>query len=175
VIGTLTNRKKSDWRRLAKSSQTCTSLWCTGQCQVPKLAPRRIGRSRENAESAAAIIHQTVWCASRAASQRSATRSADDTWLSQRSGGGTGLSGVSCGPWLATVGLARKGRKSCTVHYPVRQRTEGNQGLPIGAQTAPNCLGAIKGGPRFMEHHTKPPLNILRRLDSASTHSVHCD
>jgi hypothetical protein len=34
---------------------------------------------------------------------------------------------------------------------------------------APSCLGAIKGTPRRMEHNTKPPLNILRCLDSTST------
>jgi hypothetical protein len=56
----------------------------------------------------------------------------------------------------------------------VRPRTEGNQCLRNGAQTAPSCIGAIKGTPRLMEHNTKPPLNILRRLDSTSTHSVHC-
>jgi hypothetical protein len=26
-----------------------------------------------------------------------------------------------------------------------------------------------------MEHNTKDPLNILQRLDFASTHSFHCD
>jgi hypothetical protein len=30
VLGTLTNQMKLDWRSLAKSSQTCTSLRCTG-------------------------------------------------------------------------------------------------------------------------------------------------
>jgi hypothetical protein len=58
--------------------------------------------------------------------------------------------------------------------YPVRQRTEGKNCLPNGAPTAPSYLGAIKGTPRRMEQHTKPPLNILRRLDSASTHPDHC-
>jgi hypothetical protein len=42
-----------------------------------------------------AIIHRTVRCAPDCpVSQRSAVRSAQDTWPSQRSGGGTGLSGV---------------------------------------------------------------------------------
>jgi hypothetical protein len=39
--------------------------------------------------------------------------------------------------------------------------------------TAPSCLGAIKGTPRRMEHYTKHPLNILRRLDSATTQLDH--
>jgi hypothetical protein len=39
--------------------------------------------------------------------------------------------------------------------YPVRPWTECNQGLPNGTQTAPSCLGAIKGTPRRMEQYTK--------------------
>jgi hypothetical protein len=56
----------------------------------------------------------------------------------------------------------------------VRPRTEGNYGLPNGAPMAPSCLGAIKGTPRRVEHNTKHLLNILRRLDSANTHLIHC-
>jgi hypothetical protein len=58
---------------------------------------------------------------------------------------------------------------------PVRPPTEGKNCLPNGDPTAPSCLGAIKGTPRRMEHDTKLPLNILRRLDFASTHPDHCD
>jgi hypothetical protein len=51
--------------------------------------------SREFNLRRTAIIHWTDWCAPDCpVSQRSAARSARDTWLSQRSGGGTGLSGV---------------------------------------------------------------------------------
>jgi hypothetical protein len=57
----------------------------------------------------------------------------------------------------------------------VRQLTEGKNCLPNGDPAAPRCLGAIRGTPRRMEQNTKPPLNILRRLDSASTHPDHCD
>jgi hypothetical protein len=57
---------------------------------------------------------------------------------------------------------------------PVHRRTEGKNCLPNGVPTAPSCLGAIKGTPRRMEHYTKPPLNILRRLDSVTTQSDHC-
>jgi hypothetical protein len=46
--------------------------------------------------------------------------------------------------------------------------------LPNEAPTAPRPFGAIKGTPRRMKQHTKPPLNILRRLDPASTHPDHC-
>ena len=57
----------------------------------------------------------------------------------------------------------------------VRQLIEGKNCLPNGDPMAPSCLGAIKGTPRRMEHNTKPPLNILRRLDSANTHPDHHD
>jgi hypothetical protein len=59
--------------------------------------------------------------------------------------------------------------------YPVRQPTEGKNCLPNGDPTTPSCLRAIKGTPRRMEHYTKHPLNILRRLDTTSTHPDHCD
>jgi hypothetical protein len=47
----------------------------------------------------------------------------------------------------------------------VRPRTEDNQSLPNGAQTAPSSLGAIKGTPRRMEQETKQSLNIQQRRD----------
>jgi hypothetical protein len=53
---------------------------------------------------------------------------------------------------------------------PVRQPTEGKNGLPNGTPTAPSCLRAIKGTPRRTEHYTKHSLNILRRLNSTTTH-----
>jgi hypothetical protein len=62
-----------------------------------------------------------------------------------------------------------------TSDCPVRQPTEGKNCLPNGDPTTPSCLGAIKGTTRHMEHHTKPLLNIIRRLDTASTHTDHCD
>jgi hypothetical protein len=81
----------------------------------------------------------------------------------------------------STVGFARKGRRSGTGQrlfmsggapdFPVRHPTEGKNCLPNGIPTAPSCLGSIKGTPRRMEHNTKPPLNILRCLDSATTQS----
>jgi hypothetical protein len=66
----------------------------------------------------------------------------------------------------------RKGIAHClcpVVHHP----TEGKNCLPNGDPTVPSYLGAIKGTPRRMEHYTKPPLNILRRLDSTTTQSDH--
>jgi hypothetical protein len=58
------------------------------------------------------------------------------------------------------------GAPDCPVRHPI----EGKNGLPNGSPTAPSYLGAIKGTPRRMEHYTKHSLNILRRLDSKTTH-----
>jgi hypothetical protein len=62
----------------------------------------------------------------------------------------------------------------CAPDSPVHPRTEGNQSLPNRALTTSKSLGAIKGTPSRMEQYTKHPLNILHRLDFASTHSFHC-
>jgi hypothetical protein len=111
-----------------------------------------------------------------------------DTWPSQRSLGRTGLSGVH--RTVSDVPSGPRAQRSASPgkeedqelfmsggapNCPVRQPAEGKNCLPNGVLTAPSCLGAIKGTPRRMEHNTKPPLNILRRLDSANTHSDHRD
>jgi hypothetical protein len=72
-------------------------------------------------------------------------------------------------------GRLRQTRKEI-MHFscPVCPRTEGKNCLPNGAPTAPSYIGAIKGTPRRMEQNTKPPLNILSHLDSASMHSICC-
>jgi hypothetical protein len=123
-------------------------------------------------------VHQIVRCASRAPSQQSTTRSTGDTRLSQRSEGRTGLFGVpsdypvcqEASGWQRSVSLEKKG----IMHYSLSggapycllcPRTEGNQGLPNGTQTAPSCLVAIKGTPRHMEHNTNQSLNIQQCRD----------
>jgi hypothetical protein len=58
---------------------------------------------------------------------------------------------------------------------PVRQPIEDKNCLPNRDPMVLSCLGAIKGIPSHMEHYNKPSLNILRRLDTASTHPDHCD
>jgi hypothetical protein len=58
--------------------------------------------------------------------------------------------------------------------YPVRHSTEGKDSLPCWSPTALSCLGAIKGTPKNMEHDTKLSRNILRLLDSDSTHLILC-
>jgi hypothetical protein len=64
----------------------------------------------------------------------------------------------------------RKGITHCSLSggvpdCPVHPQTEGNQSLPNGTQTAPSCLGAIKGTPRCMEQNTNHSLNIQQRRD----------
>jgi hypothetical protein len=116
------------------------------------------------------IIHRTVRCApdcpvcTGRPSQRSAARSARDTWPSQRLEGGTGLSGVhrTCpvrqrlpNPQRSASPFKEGNRAPdsvrCAPDCPVCQTTEGKICLPRLLSTAPSCLGAIKGTPRRME------------------------
>jgi hypothetical protein len=103
--------------------------------------------------------------------QRSAARSARDTWPSQRLEGGTGLSGVHR---TCLVRQRLSGCQRSTVPFmegnrapdcPVRQSTEGKISLPRLLSMAPSCLGAIKGPPRRMEEHTKHSYNIPKHQD----------
>jgi hypothetical protein len=113
---------------------------------------------------------------------RSAVRSAHNQRAtrgqSQRSPGHTGLSGVPRRPQLQRSASPNKERNRALFmsggapDCPLRPRTEGKNFLPNGVPTAPSCLGAIKGTLRRMEQYTKPLLNILRLLDSASTHTI---
>jgi hypothetical protein len=151
-----------DRRSLAKYNKSCTSLRCTGQCPVPRLAQWWTRCSRESP--------RTPWPKF------------------------TRLSGEPTAP-APTVSKAINGQRVSRVQRPaspkkernsalfmsggapdcaVCQPIEGKNCLPNGDPTAPSCLGAIKETPRRMEQNTKPPLNILRCLDSASTHPDHC-
>jgi hypothetical protein len=107
-------------------------------------------------------------------SQRSAARSARDTWPSQRLEGGTGLSGVhrivSGAPTALNLQRSTSPNKERNPHRtvsggapdcPVRQATEGKNCLSGMLSTAPSCLGAIKGTPRRMEENTKHLLSIV--------------
>jgi hypothetical protein len=91
------------------------------------------------------------------------------------------VSGVPRGPRAQRSASPEKGGNQALFmsggapDCPVRQPTEGKNCLPNGDPTTPTCLWAIKATPRHMENYTKPPLNILRCLDSASTHPDHCD
>jgi hypothetical protein len=72
-------------------------------------------------------VHRTVRSTSHAPRQRSIARSAGDTWLTQRSRGDIGLSGVPPECLVCHVAgngrLCQKRRKSRTVHCPVMHRT----------------------------------------------------
>jgi hypothetical protein len=183
---------------VAKCSQTWTSLRCTGQCPVPRLARRRTRRSREKSRALRLKItrlsgvHRTDRWANGAHGQRSTARSTGDTWPEPTVTWSHQT--VRCAPDSvrcakrtegATVGFARKGRRSGTgqglfmsggaTDYSVRHPIEGKNCLPNGSPMTPSYLGAIKRTPRRMEHYTKHSLNILRRLDSANTHLDHRD
>jgi hypothetical protein len=106
-------------------------------------------------------------------SQRSAAQSARDTWPSQRSEGGTGLSGVHRtvfgAPTAPKYQRSASPKKERDPHRtvsggapdcPVRQTTEGKICLPTMLSTAPSCLRAIKGTPWRMEKITKHSLSI---------------
>jgi hypothetical protein len=82
----------------------------------------------------------------------------------------------------ATVGCARKGRRSRTGQLqglfggtpdcPVCHPIEGKICLPKLPPTAPSCLGAIKGTPRRMEESPKHTLSILSLPHSVSAHLI---
>jgi hypothetical protein len=79
----------------------------------------------------------------------------------------------------STVGFTTSGKKSGTVHVRWCTRLSGappdiRQELPTKwSSNGCSCLEAIKGTSKRMEHYTKPPFNILRRLDSATMQSDH--
>jgi hypothetical protein len=121
-------------------------------------------------------------------SQRSATESARDAWPSQRSEGGTELSGVhrtvSGAPTAPNRQRSAAPKQERNPHRtvsggapdcPVRQATEDKNCLPGMLSTAPSCLRAIKGTPRCMEEHTKHSLSIPKHQDSNSMHLILCD
>jgi hypothetical protein len=155
---------------------------CTGQSGARSVELITLGFSM----ATSAINHRTVRARRRAvrcSSQAMATCHVDKH---QRSNGApdgpvphTGWSGAPQKRKSANQGiLCRVLCMYCSLSgaptdSPVHRRTEGKNCLPNGALTATSCLGAIKGTPGRIEQYTKPPLNILRHLDSANTHSDH--
>jgi hypothetical protein len=83
---------------------------------------------------------------------------------------------VTRGPCQRSIGHTRllKRLSGGAADCPVHHSTEGKIGLPSCPPTAPSCLGAMKRTPRRMEHNTKLSRNILRLLDSDSTHLIFC-
>jgi hypothetical protein len=117
-------------------------------------------------------------------SQRSGAQSACDAWPSQRSEGGTGLSGVhrtvSGAPTAPNRQRSAAPKQERNLHRtvsggapdcPVHQSTECKICLPGLLSTAPSCLGAIKGTPRRMKEYTKHTLSILDHSHFVFAHS----
>jgi hypothetical protein len=168
-------QEKNNWKCLGSSSQDSAQSGSTGLSGGAPDSVRCARLARANwplsgiHRRRTAIIHRTVRCAPDCpVSQRSAARSARDTWPSQRLEGGTGLSGVhrtcpvrqrlsGCQRSAAPVKERNRAPDSvrCAPDCPVRQTTEGKNCLPRLLSTAPSCLGAIKGTPRRMEEYTK--------------------
>jgi hypothetical protein len=154
-----------------------TVRWCTGQCPV---CPAGSGELAALGNKLTAYDYNSPDCP---VSQRSAARSVRDTWPSQRSGGGTGLSGVhwtvSGAPTAPRRQRSASQEKERNPHRtvsggapdcPVLQATEGKNCLPGLLSTAPSCLGAIKGTPRRMEELTKHSLSTLDHSHSILAH-----
>jgi hypothetical protein len=185
--------------RLVQQQTCCSreSTWLkftrlSGEPSAPALsARRRTRRSREFTEGAAAKIYRTVRCAPDClVSQRRPRPTVGSTINGRHVARANGhLVAPDC-PVCTEQCSVRQGdrrlndrlrqirkeigHRTGTVH--VRWCTiESKNCLPNGTPTAPSCLGAIKGTPRHMEHDTKHPLNILRRLDFATTHLDHRD
>jgi hypothetical protein len=164
-------------------SHTSLACWCTRHYLVPRLARRRTRCSRELLGTLqlkfTGLFGEPTAPVPTVDNEISA-QSTGDTWPEPTVTRPHRVVRCAKGAAAATVGLAKQEKKSCTIHVrgapdcPVRPRTEGKNCLPNGAPTAPTCLRAIKGTPKRMEQHTKPPLNILRRLYSASTHLNRC-
>jgi hypothetical protein len=165
------NGRSRDQRAIRGLRQSVTRAHQTVRCATGPVAAM-VGFARKGRKSDTIhclVVHRTVRCASHAPSQRPVARSASDTWTSPTVTRAHRTVRCATGPVAATVGFTRKGRKSCTIHCPVRRQTEGNQSLPNGAPTA------IKGTLRRMEQNAKHPLNILQHRDFANTQLVHCD
>ena len=164
------NRKNPIGNVLARAAKNLLSLGAPDSVRCARLARAKWPLSGIHRRRTAKI-HRTVRCAPDCpVSQRSAARSARDTWPSQRLEGGTGLSGVhrTCPvrqrlPDLQrSAALFKEGNRApdsvrCAPDCPVRPTTEGKDSLPDVFSTAPSCLGAIKGTPRCMEETHKQP------------------
>jgi hypothetical protein len=121
----LSNQKRLYWRSLAAPNQTCTSHRCTelsGAQAVLRLARPVNWLLSGKVEGATAKIHRIVWCAPDCSvsqprpRQRSAARSAGDTWTSPMVRRSHRTVWCATGAVSATVGFTSKGRKLRTVH-----------------------------------------------------------
>jgi hypothetical protein len=179
------------WKRVGCVQPNAARSGCTGlsggapdsvRCARTSLGEQStLGTRRRRT----AKIHLTVrWCiglsgeANGRLRQRSVAQSARDAWASQRSTGGTGLSGVH--RTVSGVPTAAKLQRSDapekegdrTPDCPVRHPTEGKNYLPRMPPTAPSCLGAIEGTPRRMEESPKHTLSVINLPHSVSAHLI---
>jgi hypothetical protein len=112
-----------------------TVQWCTGQCpvrqagvcQLAALGKQLMAYGYKSPDCP--VVHRTVRWANSRPGQRSAAESVRDAWQSQRSEGGTGLSGVHRTVSGAPTARIRNGRlrqirkEICTGQCPVVHRT----------------------------------------------------
>jgi hypothetical protein len=179
VLGTFSKWDKSNWRSLAKASQTCTSLRCTGlsgvhqtQCPVPRLVSWWTSRSREK------FIGLSGVPATRLANGRSRDQRATRS-LRKWSPGRTRLSGVPRGWWLQRSPDKEGNISLFTVRWCI-----GLSGAPTDSkQPGPSkwisngSLGALglSKGPLGACSKTPSTHWTFYSRDSANTHLVHCD
>jgi hypothetical protein len=199
VLETGENVLEKSWLCTAK----CSSVWVhrtvsggapdSVQCARTSLGEQSaLGTRRRRT----AKIHRTVrWCTGLSGEANSrlrqwlAAQSMRDAWASQRSEGGTGLSGVhrtvSGVPTAAKLQQSdapKKGRRSRTGQIlglsggtpdcPVRHPTEGKNCLSRMPPTTPSFFGAIKGTPRRMKESPKHTLSILNLPHFVSAHLI---
>jgi hypothetical protein len=124
---------------------------------------------------ATAKIHRTIWSANSARANGRKRNQRATRGLSQRSVGAPDYP-VRQEVRGATVGFTRKGRRSGTRQAlflsggapdcPVHQPTEGKNGLPNEAPTAPRPLGSIKGTPRRLKQEKKSSQQVYTSFGS---------
>jgi hypothetical protein len=122
MLGTLSNRMRLDWRSLAKSSQTCTSLRCTGLSGVHRtvsgaqagLATNSLfsGNRRGRCDKKSPDCPVSQQCPR----QQSTARSTSDAWPKPTVIRPHRTVRCAKGTEGSTVGVTREGKKSGTVH-----------------------------------------------------------
>ena len=168
MLETERRRKGKSCKRLGCVQLRLSSAWHTGlsggALDSVRCARLNSGEQASLGRSLATIGYNLPDCpVNGRLGQRSAAQPARDTWTSQRSNGGTGLSGVhrTCPVrqrlqvCQRSTSLFKEGNRA--PDCPVRPTTEGKISLLDLLSTAPSCLGAIKGTPRRMEEDTKQP------------------
>jgi hypothetical protein len=161
------NRKNPIKNALARAAKFLLSLehrtvrWCTGQCPVRQADS---GEQVAHGNSPATYDYNSPDCP---VSQRSAARSARDTWLSQRLDEGTGLSGVHrTGPVRQRLsGCQRSAARSARDTW-LSQRLDEGTGLSGVHRTCPvrqRLSGCQRSTAPFMERNRAPDMSGVHR------------